>query len=223
MVAGAQNRPGDRRGTAAPPRPAAGRRPARRRRDGTSAWWSMPSAVEALPCGSRSMTSTLQPGLGQGRGEVDRGGRLADAALLVGDRHDPGVCGSRHGAPAERDPLAGISSDGRSQRRPPVRSRHGRRDLGAHLGVVGGRARPCGPLGCRRVPADWAGRWARSHRSDWLQHWARSHRPASCDTGGDQSACVGLGDRRSAVAARSSRRWLPAVGCARTVRRPPMR
>ena len=28
---------------------------------GTSAWWSMPSAVLALPCGSMSMTRTVSP------------------------------------------------------------------------------------------------------------------------------------------------------------------
>ena len=35
----------------------------------------------------------VQPLQGQGRGEVDRGGRLADATLLVGHRQDAGPGG----------------------------------------------------------------------------------------------------------------------------------
>ena len=50
---------------------------------------SMPSAVLALPCGSRSITSALQALQRERRRHVDRGRRLADAALLVGDREDP--------------------------------------------------------------------------------------------------------------------------------------
>ena len=53
--------------------------------------WPMPSPVEALPCGSRSISSTLQPGRGQRGGEVDRGGRLAHPAFLIRDR-DPDHC-----------------------------------------------------------------------------------------------------------------------------------
>ena len=46
----------------------------------------MPRPVEALPCGSRSTTSTRSPTDGQRRAEIDCRGGLADAALLVGDR-----------------------------------------------------------------------------------------------------------------------------------------
>ena len=62
----------------------------------------------------------------------------------------PGVRRSRDRAAAERDPLARVGGDGRGQGRLPVGSGHRRGDLGAHLGVVVGWGRPCGPLGCRR-------------------------------------------------------------------------
>ena len=44
----------------------------------------------ALPWGSRSTTRTRKPELGERRAEVHRGRGLAHAALLVGDRDDPG-------------------------------------------------------------------------------------------------------------------------------------
>ena len=49
----------------------------------------MPRPVEALPCGSRSMISTVRR-RGQRGAEIDGGGGLADAALLVGDGQDAG-------------------------------------------------------------------------------------------------------------------------------------
>ena len=48
----------------------------------------MPEPIVALPCGSRSMTSTRWPSLRQPGGEVDGGGGLADPAFLVGDAED---------------------------------------------------------------------------------------------------------------------------------------
>ena len=77
---------------------------------------STPSAVEALPCGSRSTTSTLQPVQRQRGGQVDRGRRLADAALLVRDGDDPGPGGRgerRPGRPAQH-PDGGGRGRGRS-------------------------------------------------------------------------------------------------------------
>ena len=49
----------------------------------TPALWSTPSAVEALPCGSMSMTRHEGPAEPQSGGDVDRRGGPADAALLV--------------------------------------------------------------------------------------------------------------------------------------------
>src|ERR1700753_3112213 len=58
--------------------------------------------------------------LRQARGQVDRGGRLAYAALLVGDGHDPAALRARPvlllspGAPANRGP--GRAGDGHVHR-----------------------------------------------------------------------------------------------------------
>ena len=54
---------------------------------------SMPSPVEALPCGSRSTISTRSPIGGERGAEIDRRGGLADPALLVGERQDAWVAG----------------------------------------------------------------------------------------------------------------------------------
>ena len=48
----------------------------------------MPRPVDALPCGSRSISSTREPGRGQRGADIDRGRGLADPAFLVGDRDD---------------------------------------------------------------------------------------------------------------------------------------
>ena len=48
---------------------------------------SMPTPVVALPCGSRSTIRTRAL-VGQAGAEVHRRGRLADAALLVGEREN---------------------------------------------------------------------------------------------------------------------------------------
>ena len=52
----------------------------------------MPSAVEALPCGSRSMNEDVQAAERQPGGEVHGGGGLAHATLLVRDHEHP--CGA---------------------------------------------------------------------------------------------------------------------------------
>ena len=44
------------------------------------------------------MTQDAVPGGGQRRREIDRGRRLADAALLVGERDDAGAARGRDGA-----------------------------------------------------------------------------------------------------------------------------
>ena len=56
-----------------------------------------PRPTDSEPCGSKSTSSTLRPSLGQRGPEVDRGGGLADAALLVahGDDHRGAVLGER--------------------------------------------------------------------------------------------------------------------------------
>ena len=43
-----------------------------------------PTPLVALPCGSQSTSRTLRP-QGEGGGEIDGRGGLADAALLIGD------------------------------------------------------------------------------------------------------------------------------------------
>ena len=48
-----------------------------------------PSPLPALPCGSMSTSRTFALGRGEARGEVDGGGGLSDAALLVRDADDP--------------------------------------------------------------------------------------------------------------------------------------
>ncbi len=68
-----------------PSRRAAGRRPA-----GAAAAGSTPSPLVALHWGSMSMTSAVRPALARPGGEVDRGGRLAHPALLVGHADDLG-------------------------------------------------------------------------------------------------------------------------------------
>jgi hypothetical protein len=50
----------------------------------------MPLPMVALPCGSRSTSSTRLGVLREGSGQVDRGGGLADSAFLVGDSDDAG-------------------------------------------------------------------------------------------------------------------------------------
>ena len=54
-----------------------------------SAVCGTPRAVEAFPCGSRSITSTRAPTAARAGRDVDGRRRLADAALLVRDRQHP--------------------------------------------------------------------------------------------------------------------------------------
>ena len=81
--------------------------------------WSIPSAVLALPCGSRSMTQHAQPVQGERGGEIHRAGGLADAALLVGDGDDPGLRRARPVLLAhvhDMDGLRGLAGDRRVER-----------------------------------------------------------------------------------------------------------
>ncbi len=54
-----------------------------------------PNPTDNEPCGSKSTSSTLPPRLDQRRPQVDRGGRLADPALLVGHGDDQRILGTR--------------------------------------------------------------------------------------------------------------------------------
>ena len=109
---------------------------ARRRRRATT-----PRPTVALPCGSTSTTQRLVAGRGDARGHVDRGGRLADPALLVGDRVD--------GAHADSDASGGGGRTGDVSRE--TRARDGQtaeRALGAPFpggaGSAPAWARSCG-------------------------------------------------------------------------------
>ena len=61
-----------------------------------------PRPVEALPCGSRSISRTDWPAGGEGGGEVDGGRGFADAAFLVGDGEDAPVAHGRLGGGGDR-------------------------------------------------------------------------------------------------------------------------
>ena len=65
--------------------------------DGVPRWWSTARAVEALPWGSRSSTSTRSPCWASAAAMFTARRRLADATLLVGHHHHPGVVRPRHG------------------------------------------------------------------------------------------------------------------------------
>ncbi len=111
---------------------------------------STPSAVLALPCGSRSITRVVQPLQREGRRDVDGGRRLADAALLVGDGEDALAC------------RAGQSALGGGVQEP-----HGALGLGADRGVDAGLCRstcPSGGGGLVHVSRETSGR-ARSPSS----------------------------------------------------------
>ncbi len=81
----------------------------------------------------------LQPGLGQGRGDVDRGRRLADATLLV--RHGQHPRRGRGGelAPGQREASAGVLSEALGQGRVVAGLGDAGGELLAHL--RGGRLR----------------------------------------------------------------------------------
>jgi hypothetical protein len=85
-----------------------------------------------------------QTGLGQGGGEVDRGRRLADAALLIRDRDDPRVLRAREPAAGEGDAPAGLLRDLERQRRRVVNDRDG---LDERPGDVTRHRRDCGRSG----------------------------------------------------------------------------
>ena len=87
------------RGSSGRHRPGGSRRSGRRRHSGHPAWCSTPSAVDAFPWGSRSITSTRAPDEGEGSANVDGGRRLADTTLLVGDREDPSGLRQRVASP----------------------------------------------------------------------------------------------------------------------------
>ena len=82
------------------------RRAAPGRRVALSARLSMPLPIVALPCGSRSTSSTRRLRRAQARGEIDAGRGLAHAAFLVGDReyagHRPALAGSHEHADGAR-------------------------------------------------------------------------------------------------------------------------
>ena len=79
-------------------RPRGSRCRARARRTSTSrpSRGRCPGDIVRLPCGSMSTHSTRWPASAKAHGEVEGGGRLGDAALLVGERDDLGLAG--HGA-----------------------------------------------------------------------------------------------------------------------------
>ena len=74
------------RGSQPPLRPAMRCRSARRSSTATRCACVTPSPVEALPCGSRSTSSTRQPIAASAVARLIAGRRLADAALLIGHR-----------------------------------------------------------------------------------------------------------------------------------------
>ena len=81
-----------------------------------------------MHCGSRSMSSVREAGLGQAGGHIDRGRRLAHAALLVGDGDDARHGASRRPAGALRDGTRDVAQGRRSSRpssyRPPRERRY---------------------------------------------------------------------------------------------------
>ena len=120
--------------------------------DGVPGRCSMPSAVLALPCGSRSITRILQSLQRQRRGDVDGGRGLADAALLIGDGEDalarrPGqsaLAQRASGAPRVRPPRRSgcrcrrrATHDSGRARRPMFHVKHPvlRRTVGAPPGL----------------------------------------------------------------------------------------
>ena len=121
-----------------------------------------PSPEVAFACGSRSTTSDALAGLGEARGEVHRGRRLADAALLVRDGVDrrPASAGhSRHASGRSGPSRAGAGSPAASAeswaRRPARR-------------------------GARAGPAELAGpRDDRSRSARRARHRAPRRRPAA--------------------------------------------
>ena len=102
---------------------------------GTSAWWSMPSAVLALPWGSRSMTRTLQTSLGQRGRDVHGGGGLADPTLLVRHGENAGVVRLGEDLARQGDPAAGVHGYLARERRVVV----GCRQLGSQRACVPAR------------------------------------------------------------------------------------
>ena len=89
----------------------------------TSAWWSMPKRRAGVALGVDVDDQDPQTGLGQRRGDVDRGRGLADAALLVGDGENPRLVRLREALAGQRDPAAGVHGDLARQRRVVVGGR----------------------------------------------------------------------------------------------------
>ena len=124
----------------------------------------MPSPVEAFPCGIEVDHQHALPDRGQRGGEVDRGGGLADAALLVGDRDDAGpslgravACHAMRSVPAKRSTMriraagsvalgasraeichAAADSVNSPRQRAPLGEQADRRVVGAERGERGG-------------------------------------------------------------------------------------
>ena len=145
---------------------------------GVPRWWSIDSAVEALPCGSRSMTSTRRPVLGQRRGHVHGGRGLADPALLVGDHHDPGLV-----RPGQRGAAAGLRGAPAARARPSGPAGVESPPAPARLGHLGRGAEPRSPASSRRP-----GR--RCRRCGWSAAWCSPRPRLAADPGVGGSAMV---------------------------------
>ena len=143
------------------------RRRACRTSTATPRWCSTPSAVEALPCGSRSMTRTRWPSWARRRGDVDRGGGLADAALLVGDDDH---AGARRVAGRVAEPRAAASTELGGPRQ---------RGVASELVRLGEGCRPCAccrsrtSRHCASGCFTWDARclWIRPPWSSVLRRW----------------------------------------------------